>query len=369
MKAFLNSITLVTVNIKDEIRGQNVNFGGKTVNQTEFMMQLLRKIAFPISLIYALVVHVRNFLFDVGLFKSSSFNTPTICVGNLSTGGTGKTPMIEYLVEFLKKKNKVAVLSRGYRRRSKGFVLATSDSSVEDIGDEPYQIYSKHPDIVVAVDADRCNGIRKLEHSRNPNVILLDDAFQHRRVKPHFSILLTAYDNLYTNDWFLPTGNLRDSKREAKRANLIVITKCPAQLNAKKQSEIIKMLNPKSHQDVLFSSFSYDQDIKGNTSSIVLDDLLGKRFTLVTGIANPKSLVNYLKSKGMEFEHLKYKDHHFFSPSEIELLNSKKFVLTTEKDFVRLKGKVSNLNYISVKHEFLENGASVLEQAVNGIRH
>ncbi|MCP4975632.1 MAG: tetraacyldisaccharide 4'-kinase [Maribacter sp.] len=332
-------------------------------------MQLLKKLAFPISLIYALVVHIRNFLYDIGLFKSNSFSTPTICVGNLSTGGTGKTPMIEYLVEFLKNKNKVAVLSRGYRRRSKGFVLATSASKVEEIGDEPFQIYSKHPDIVVAVDANRCNGIRNLQHNSNPGIILLDDAFQHRRVKPNFSILLTAYDDLYTNDWYLPTGNLRDSKREAKRANLIVVTKCPAQLNRKKQAEIIKILNPNSHQEVLFSSFSYDQEIKGNASSIALDDLLGRRITLVTGIANPKPLVNYLENKGMEFEHLEYNDHHFFSSSEIELFNSKKFVLTTEKDFVRLKGKVSNLNYISVRHEFLEDGASVLEQAVNGIMH
>ncbi|MGB5498951.1 MAG: tetraacyldisaccharide 4'-kinase, partial [Maribacter sp.] len=173
-------------------------------------MQLLRKIAFPISLIYALVVHIRNFLFDVGIFKSNSFHTPTICVGNLSVGGTGKTPMIEYLAEILKERNKVAILSRGYRRKTKGFVLATSDSKVEEIGDEPFQLYSKLSDITVAVDADRCNGIKKLQNIIAPDIILLDDAFQHRKVKPGLSILLTAYDNLYMNDWYLPTGDLRD---------------------------------------------------------------------------------------------------------------------------------------------------------------
>ncbi len=330
-------------------------------------MQLLKKIAFPFSLMYALVVRIRNFLFDVGFFKSSSFSTPTICVGNLSTGGTGKTPMIEYLADLLKKKNKVAVLSRGYRRSTKGFILATATRSVEEIGDEPFQIFSKHSDIVVAVDEDRCNGIRKLQQSSNPDIILLDDAFQHRSVKPTFSILLTAYDNLYTKDWYLPTGNLRDSKRESRRANLIVVTKCPAKLNSEKQSGIIRILNPKPHQKIIFSAFSYDQDIKGNSSFIVMDDLMGKRITLVTGIANPKPLVYYLENKGIGFEHLDFRDHHFFSSSEIALLNSKAFVLTTEKDFARLKGKVTNLYFISVRHEFLDNGASVLEHAVNDI--
>ena len=330
-------------------------------------MQLLRKIAFPISLIYALVVHIRNFLFDVGIFKSSSFKTPTICVGNLSTGGTGKTPMIEYLAEILKDKNKVAILSRGYRRKSKGFVLATSDSKVEEIGDEPFQIHSKYSDIAVAVDADRRNGIRRLQQTIKPNIILLDDAFQHRKIKPDFSILLTAYDNLYMNDWYLPTGDLRDSKREAKRANLIIVTKCPEQLSGKEQSEVINMLNPKPDQEVIFSYLSYDEELKGNTSSIVLNDLLGKKVTLVTGIANPKPLVNYLEKKGMHLEHLQYKDHHFFSPSEIELFNSKEYILTTEKDFARLKEQVENLHYISVRHIFFNNGASVLEKAVTAI--
>jgi len=178
-------------------------------------MQLLRKIAFPISLIYALVVYTRNFLFDIGFLKGKSFKTPTVCVGNLSVGGTGKTPMVEYLIRMLQDSFEVAVLSRGYRRKSRGFVLATEDSKVEDLGDEPFQIKSKFPKIAVAVDADRCNGIKELEDSEHPDIILLDDAFQHRRVKPTFSILLTAFDYLYPNDWYLPTGNLRDSKKEA----------------------------------------------------------------------------------------------------------------------------------------------------------
>lgn len=330
-------------------------------------MQLLRKIAFPISLIYALVVHLRNYLFDIGLFKSSSFETPIICVGNLSVGGTGKTPMIEYLVSYFKEKKKVAVLSRGYRRKSTGYTLTNQESKVEDVGDEPLQIFSKHPDISVAVDKDRRNGIQKLQKSIAPDIILLDDAFQHRKVRPDFSILLTAYDNLYMNDWYLPTGNLRDSKKEAKRADIIVVTKCPDQLGKEKQNEIIRTLNPKSQQAVLFSSLSYNENLRGKNASMVLNDLIGKHITLVTGIASPKPLVEYLDNKGIQVEHLQFKDHHFFSSTEIQLFNTKEYVLTTEKDFVRLKGKVENLFYISVKHQFLGDGASILEKAVNAI--
>ncbi len=330
-------------------------------------MQLLRKIAFPISLIYALVVHLRNYLFDIGLFKSSSFETPIICVGNLSVGGTGKTPMIEYLVSYFKEKKKVAVLSRGYRRKSTGYTLTNQKSQVEDVGDEPLQIFSKHPDISVAVDKDRRNGIQKLQKSIAPDIILLDDAFQHRKVRPDFSILLTAYDNLYINDWYLPTGDLRDSKKEAKRADIIVVTKCPDQLGEEKQNEIIRTLNPKSQQAVLFSSLSYNENLRGKNASMVLNDLIGKHITLVTGIASPKPLVDYLDNKGIQVEHLQFKDHHFFSSTEIQLFNTKEYVLTTEKDFVRLKGKVKNLFYISVKHQFLGDGASILEKAVNAI--
>jgi len=330
-------------------------------------MQLLRKIAFPISLIYAFVVRLRNYLYDIGLVKSSSFETPIICVGNLSVGGTGKTPMIEYLVSFYKEKKQVAVLSRGYRRKSKGYVLTNQESKVEDVGDEPLQIYSKYPDIAVAVDNDRKNGIQKLQRSIDPDIILLDDAFQHRKVKPDLSILLTAFDKLYMKDWYLPTGDLRDSKREAKRADVIVVTKCPDQLDEKKQNEIIRVLKPKSQQTVLFSSLIYNENLKGIKTSLLLNDLIGKPLTLVTGIASPTPLVDYLDSKGLQFEHLQYKDHHFFSSTEIRLFNTKEYVLTTEKDFVRLKDKVENLFYISVKHRFLGDGASVLEKALSEI--
>ncbi len=311
-------------------------------------VQLLRKIAFPISLMYGLVVFVRNYLYDIGLFKSIAFDTPTICIGNLSVGGTGKTPMVEFLISHLKKEYKVAVLSRGYKRKSQGFVLASIDSKVEELGDEPYQIHAKFPDVIVAVDGDRRNGISILEKKVKPDLILLDDAFQHRKVKPSCSILLTSYNNLYSEDWYLPTGNLRDSKREAKRADFIIVTKCPSGLSENERQSILNKLKPKSYQKVTFSYLVYDK--------APLDALLNKRFTLVTGIADPTSLVSFLKAKELNFEHLRFSDHHFFTEEEIRILNGKEQVLTTEKDYVRLQGKVSNLSFIGVKHAFLGEG-------------
>jgi len=330
-------------------------------------MQLLRKLAFPISLVYALVVYIRNFLFDIGFFKVKSFGTTTICVGNLSVGGTGKTPMIEFLIELLKDSYKVAVISRGYRRKSKGYVLARSESKIEELGDEPYQIHSKFPGITVAVDEDRCRGILNLEKGIKPDVILLDDAFQHRKVKPTYSILLTAFGKLYPFDWYLPTGDLRDSKKEAKRADLIIVTKCPANLSENEQTKIVDLLEPKDHQHVLFSYLNYSEKLKGDGRALMLSQLLGKKVTLVTGIADAKPLVAYLMDLGINIAHLEYKDHHFFTSSEIALFNSSAFVLTTEKDYVRLKGKVKNLFYISVKHGFMNEDKAFLMNALKKI--
>ena len=323
-------------------------------------MQLLRKIAFPISLVYALVVHMRNFFFDIGLFKENTFSTRTICVGNLSVGGTGKTPMIEYLIEILGNRKKIGVLSRGYKRKSQGYILATEASTITEIGDEPYQIHSKFPEVRVAVDADRCNGMQNLEKAFDLDVVLLDDAFQHRKVAPGYAILLTTYGNLYVDDWYLPTGNLRDSKKEAQRAQLIIVTKCPKDLSEQERETILKKLKPKHGQKVLFASLEYGKDIKGEEKVLTLEELSRKEVTLVTGIANPVPLVSYLESQGLAPNHLKYADHHFFSPSEIETLNSKECILTTEKDYVRLKGKVKNLYYIQIRHHFLGDGHTIL---------
>lgn len=330
-------------------------------------MQLLRKILFPFSLIYGLVVFIRNYLFDIGLFKSISFTTPVICIGNLSVGGTGKTPMIEFLIDLLQGDKKIAVLSRGYGRKSKGFLLANENITVEDLGDEPFQIHQKFSDIAVAVDANRRNGISTLEKEIKPDMILLDDAFQHRKVKAKFNILLTAYGNLYSSDWYLPTGNLRDAKNQFKRADIIVVTKCPPSVSGEELSGITQQLKPKADQQVLFACLSYSKKLIGQKDELELNALTGKKVALVTGIANPKPLCEYLNDKGIVFEHLKYNDHHFFTDMQIALFNSKEIVLTTEKDYVRLKGKVKNLYYVGVKHQFLNEGKPVLEKELKEI--
>ena len=272
--------------------------------------------------------------------------------------------MIELLIKSLRDNYKIAVLSRGYRRKSIGFLLATDEITVEKLGDEPYQIKSKFPDIFVAVDADRRNGIKQLEQMVAPDVILLDDAFQHRKVKPDFSILLTTYANLYVDDWYLPTGNLRDSKAEANRADLIVITKCPQELSLSVQKEIRERIGPKSHQKAIFSYLNYTKVLKGKEGDITLDDLKNKQITLVTGIANPAPLVAYLEAMELTFDHMQFNDHHFFTERELDVLKEKECILTTEKDFVRLKKELSQLFYVEVSHQFLGDGKQLFDTEI-----
>ena len=314
-------------------------------------MKLLRKILSPFVPLYYVVVFLRNKLYDWSFFKSKSYEFPLICVGNISVGGTGKTPMVEYLVSILNKNHQLAILSRGYGRVSKGFVIAGLQTTSKAIGDEPFQIFNKFKDVIVAVDSDRQNGLELLkQHHPSTDVILLDDAFQHRKVLAGFNILLTAYDQLYCNDYVLPTGNLREPKSGAKRAQLIVVTKCPENLSELDKTAITKRLNPASNQTVFFSSIQYSDTLISSDSSRALADLKGTYFTLVTGIANPTPLVKYLKNLGLDFEHLNYKDHHEFSISELEFIHSKPLVVTTEKDFSRLNPKAHNgLFYLPIQ--------------------
>ncbi|WP_276392808.1 tetraacyldisaccharide 4'-kinase [Eudoraea chungangensis] len=321
-------------------------------------MQLLRKLTWPLSLLYGAIVYGRNLLYDKGYFKSNTFLTPTLCIGNLSVGGTGKTPMVEWVLNQLLNKKKVAVLSRGYKRKSKGFVLAQPSSSAEDIGDEPLQIYNKFPKATVAVDANRTNGIEKLEDICKPDLILLDDAYQHRRVQPTASVLLTSFGDLYTDDMYLPAGNLRDSKKAANRADLIIITKCPPLLDKSIKTSIREKLSPQNKQRVIFCKFLYSSEVKNEQKELKIESLLTKKVTVVTGIANPNPLLGYLASQNISFTHWPYPDHHFYSEKEITLFNMQELVLTTEKDFMRLKGKVKNLYYLEVQHQFLGDGAT-----------
>lgn len=316
-------------------------------------MKFLRYILLPVVPIYFLITWLRNLLYDLGVFKSESYDFPVICVGNLSVGGTGKTPMIEYLVRKLSASYRVATLSRGYKRKTKGFVLATSSTKVYDIGDEPFQFFRKFKDIIVAVDANRRNGISELMSLKMPpEVILLDDAYQHRRVRAGYNILLTPYYNLYVDDFVLPTGNLREPRSGSKRADVIVVTKCPKTLSEEEKLVIHKRLKPKGKQKVLFSYIDYDEKFIGVQSEFSIDELKQQKLTVVTGIANPQPMLDYLKEKELEFEHLQFEDHHDFSSKEITMLEQKEMVLTTEKDFVRLVPRLKeqeNICYLPIK--------------------
>ncbi len=300
-------------------------------------MKLIRKILFPFVPIYYLVTWLRNKLYDLGIKKSISYNFPVICVGNLSVGGTGKTPMIEYLIRLLKDDFKVATLSRGYKRKSKGFQIGNKNVTVDVLGDEPFQFYSKFKDdIQVTVDSNRNEGITILRSLEDyPEVILLDDAFQHRKVKAGFNILLTTYSNIYTEDYVLPTGNLREPKSGAKRANIIVVTKCPNDLSESDKAAILNKLKLQNHQFAFFSSITYSNEVFSNDSSKNLQSL--PNFTLVTGIANAKPLVDFLETKNLNFKHLNFKDHHDFSQEDIFQLEKQQMIITTEKDFMRLR--------------------------------
>lgn len=245
--------------------------------------------------------------------------------------------MIEYLIGLLADKKSVATLSRGYKRQSEGFVLADKTASADTIGDEPFQFYSKFDTIKVAVDGDRQNGIAELmKLNTPPEVILLDDAYQHRKVKAGFNILLTAYNNMYYKDIVLPTGNLREPRFGYKRANLIVVTKCKKNMSEAEKQKIIRKLKPKDHQKVFFSYISYAKEVTSYNGALELAGL--PKFTLVTGIANAKPLVDYLANEGLKFDHLEYSDHYNFRASDIDNLAAMDLIVTTEKDYVRLSG-------------------------------
>lgn len=318
-------------------------------------MKLLRKLLFPFSLIYWGITAIRNKLYDRGWLKSNAYSFPVISVGNLSTGGTGKSPMIEFLIEKLKNNWELAVLSRGYKRSTKGFKEVLVNSTVTETGDEPLQFKTNFPDVKIAVCEDRRDGIALL--SKSAEMVLLDDAFQHRKVRPTYSILLTSFGNLFTDDWILPVGNLRESRSAADRANVLIVTKCPADLGKNKMEEIKNKLNPKSGQKVFFTNIGYGTEIKNNKISKPLSFLNGKEFILVTGIVNPKPLVEFLKKENLRFEHKKFGDHHNFSANELSTLETYKIILTTEKDYMRLRTNIkkADLYYLPIRTEFLND--------------
>ena len=321
---------------------------------------------FPFSIIYGFVTQIRNWAFDIGLLKSEKFNVPVIAVGNLNVGGTGKSPLIENLIRLLHKNFQTAVLSRGYGRKTQGFLLADDQSNAAQLGDEPFQFFRKFEQISVAVDEKRARGIKQLLILRpDLEVVLLDDAFQHRYVNAGLKILLTSWNELYTDDLLLPAGNLREGKKGAKRANMIIVTKCPAKLTPGQIKETIMKLKPEPNQEVFFSTIGYQKTVIGQDAEIALSDLSKYKVLLVTGIANPKPLEDFLRTSYIDFEHIEFGDHQILQQSDFDLIAKKyeslpqklKIILTTEKDYVRNFMEVNlPVFYLPINAEFLGEG-------------
>jgi tetraacyldisaccharide 4'-kinase len=332
---------------------------------------------YPLSLIYGLITGIRNFMYDTGIIKSVEFHLPVICVGNITVGGTGKTPHTEYIADLLRKNFRVATLSRGYKRKTRDFRIASASSLVSEIGDEPMQIYGKFPDVVVAVDRNRVQGVRKILKSfPETEVIILDDAFQHRRITPGFSILLSDFERLIVRDHMMPYGNLRESVGNMRRADIILITKSPENLSPIQRRLIVKEVDKPPYQNLYFTSVVYKDpmpvfDIKEpGELHPDLSRFEGCGIVLITGIANPLPLKNYLEKTAEEIIHLSFPDHYNFREKDIisiseafnDLKSLKKYVFTTEKDAVRLREFTniakpirSGFFYVPVGITFLNN--------------
>lgn len=340
---------------------------------------------YPISLIYGIIIFFRNKLFDFKIFKSYEFHLPIIAVGNITVGGTGKTPHVEYLIRLLKNEYKLAFLSRGYKRKTKEFIVATEQSSAASIGDEPLQIKRKFPDLTVAVDRNRVNGINKLmENIENLDIILLDDAYQHRSVNPGVNILLIDYNRPLKDDSLLPSGRLREPVSEKERADIIIITKVPKNITAMEKRLLLLSVEAKAHQKVYISTIKYG-GLKPIFSSEetkipVLDKKKNYTVLLITGIADPTSLIQHLEPITKEIIPMRYPDHYAFTQKDVSSIIEKyntipdkdKIIVATEKDSVRLTfyEAPENLSeawyYLPIEVEFLSNEG---EQFNNHILH
>jgi tetraacyldisaccharide 4'-kinase len=330
------------------------------------LLRPVRILLFPLSIIYAIIIWVRNFLFNKRILPSTNFNLPVICIGNLAVGGTGKSPMVEFLVKSLGKRFELAILSRGYKRKTKGYALAGDNSTVLEIGDEPMQFHLKFPLVPVAVGEERIEAIPQLLHDiPSTEAIILDDAFQHRSIKAGMNILLTDYNNLFTRDWYLPTGDLRDQPAGYKRAEIIVVTKCPSEMEAPEKNELTQEICPREQQRIFFSTIRYGTPYhlvsREEKSASEETEVL-----LVTGIANPRSLKKFVFDNYKTYYQSSYNDHHIYTIDDLReiikrfraIQTSDKIILTTEKDGVRLtkfQNEISDLPFyvIPIESEFL----------------
>lgn len=328
-------------------------------------MGFLGILLFPFTLLYDLATRVRNYLFDIGYKTSFEFDRCIINVGNLSVGGTGKSPMVEYLIRLLKTDHKIATLSRGYGRKTKGFRIAGAEDTAGTLGDEPFQFHAKFEEVTVTVGEERAVAIPFiLAEKPDTEVIILDDAYQHRYVKPNFNILLTSYHKPFYDDWVLPSGRLRESRNGARRADCVILTKCPEAISKEERDQIKSQIQRYSNGLVYFSKIEYKDPVPVLNSR---NDWSDKVF-LFTGIANPLHLQQYVKTNYNLIEELHFGDHHQFTVKDIDQLisiaNDRDLVfLTTEKDMVRLlsdelKQKIKELPlfYIPIETRFIEDG-------------
>lgn len=340
-------------------------------------LKSFRILLLPFALLYGFVVAIRNWLYNKNIFKSSSFGLPLICVGNLSVGGTGKSPMVEYLVLHLKNKFKVATLSRGYKRKTRGYTLAGAASTALEIGDEPMLFHQHFPDVPVAVGEERVVAIGQLLHDKpETQAIILDDAFQHRAINAGLNILLTDCGNVFTRDFFLPTGDLRDQRSSYKRADIIVVTKCPYNLSIVEKQQLIYEIEPLSHQHIFFATIAYGSLYHITTKAFkFIDDQT--EVLLVTGIANPLPLKKYLEERIHTYHMMHYSDHHIFTIDDWkdiqskfnDLQSPKKIMVTTEKDAMRLlkfEQELSALPFyvVPIQHQFLFNEGGTFNDIV-----
>ena len=347
------------------------------MNFNFYLVKSFRILLFPFSLVVWLCITIRNWMYNKGYSKAATFNMPLICVGNISVGGTGKSPMVEYLLRMLGQEFKVATLSRGYKRKTKGYALANEATTALEIGDEPMQFYTKFPNAAIAVGEERLEAVPQLLHDKpGTQVILLDDAFQHRSIKAGLNILLTDYSNLFTRDFFLPTGDLRDQRSSYKRAEIIVVTKCPATLTEEEKKSVTKEIAPLSQQNIFFCTTLYGhpyQIITRQERQVNTDD----EILLVCGIANPKPLKNYLLEHSHTYYDQLYSDHHIFTIDDLQEITKKfteiaaehKMIITTEKDAVRLMKFEAELNdlplyVLPVEHFFLFEEGPLFEAGV-----
>ncbi|MBK7629073.1 MAG: tetraacyldisaccharide 4'-kinase [Bacteroidales bacterium] len=307
---------------------------------------------YPLARIWGMITGFRNFLYNSGVLKSVEFHLPVICVGNITVGGTGKTPHTEYIADLLRKNFKVATLSRGYKRTSRGFRIASPETAVREIGDEPMQMFRKLSGVLVAVDRNRVNGVnRVLEEAPDTEVIILDDAFQHRRITPGFSILLTDFERLIVRDHLMPFGSLRESAGNMRRADIIIVSKSPENISPIQRRIIVKEIDKSPYQNLYFTSMVYKdplpvfENLSENAEKPDLMDPVNCGIVLITGIANPQPFKEYLLKSFGEIIHLSFPDHYAFREKDIQaialsyqnLKSTTKYLITTEKDAVRLR--------------------------------